>query len=783
MNMKIPSLILVVLALIPFHFSPFSSSTNHIILNQGSSLSQRDVLLSSPNPIFTAGFYPVGENAYCFAIWFTDLSTVVWMANRDQPVNGRYTTLSLSDTGTLVLVDAGSAIVWTSAGTRSPPSSSSPSFMQLQLHDNGNLVLRNSINGDHIWQSFDSPTNTLLPQQPLTRTTQLISSRSLTNYSSGFYKLYFDKDNVLRLVYEGIEITSSFWPPPWLNSWQAGRTTFNDSKIAVLDSFGNFISSDYFQFETSDLAKGPQRRLILEPDGLLRVYSLQNDNNKWQVTWQVSLQPCRTHGICGANGLCTYTPELGPRCACLPGYKIKNHIDWSEGCVPDFELRCNDNTEDDSSTFLALNHVEYYGYDIGYYQNYTLDQCKKLCLSYCSCKGFQYKFEPGNGVYSCFPKTLLFNGYQSTGFQYWIYLRLPKDGLSPDKRSIQKTDLQCTSRVMEIERVYRKQNEHSWLKPLASCAGVIGAIELICVLVFLYKTRQRSSVTGGYLQVGTGFKRFTYAELKKASRNFGQEVGRGGSGVVYKGTLPDNRVAAIKCLINEAKQGEAEFLAEVGTIGRLNHANLIEQWGYCVEGKHRILVYEYLENGSLAENLNSDKLDWRQRFDIALGTAKGLAYLHEECLEWVLHCDVKPQNILLDSSFQPKVADFGLSKQLKRGGVENMMNVSKIRGTRGYMAPEWVLNLPITSKVDVYSYGIVVMEMITGKSPQELVNVDGGMEQKMDLVREMMDREEFDDDDGKMENLMRVALQCAQENKEARPTMRQVIHMLLDQET
>lgn len=99
------------------------------------------------------------------------------------------------------------------------------------------------------------------------------------------------------------------------------------------------------------------------------------------------------------------------------------------------------------------------------------------------------------------------------------------------------------------------------------------------------------------------------------------------------------------------------------------------------------------------------------------------------------------------------------------------------------MAPEWVLNLPITSKVDVYSYGIVVMEMITGKSPQELVNVDGGMEQKMDLVREMMDREEFDDDDGKMENLMRVALQCAQENKEARPTMRQVIHMLLDQET
>ncbi|KAI3465309.1 hypothetical protein Pfo_021972 [Paulownia fortunei] len=798
MDAHLPFLILV-LALIPF--LPFTSpSTTYNTLTQGSSLSPQDVLVSLPASIFTAGFHPVGDNAYCFGIWFTHVSTkdgnstVVWMANRNQPVNGRNTKLSLFHSGNLVLRDAGQLDVWTS-GTESASS------VQLQLHDNGNLVLRNK-DGVTIWQSFDSPTDTLLPQQPFTRNTQLISSRSSTNISSGFYKLYFDNDNVLRLLYDGVETRSVFWPSPWLNSWEAGRSTYNVSTIAMLDLFGKFVSSDNFGFETSDLGIGPQRIMTLDPDGLVRVYSLNKDKSIWEVTWQISPQPCKTHGICGANSMCTYSPELGRRCSCLPEYKMKNYMDWSEGCVPNFKLPCNNGS--DSSYFFQLSHTEFYGYDIGYYANYTLEACKKLCMSYCDCKGFQYKFKWENGFHGCYLKTLLFNGYQSTGFNDSTYLRLPENGFTSNERSLHKFDLQCTSHVTQIRRPYKKKHEFGWLKSLAWCAGAIGAIEVICLVIFLYKTRQSSSRTEqGYFQVATGFKRFTFAELKKATHNFGEEIGRGGSGVVYKGKLSDNRIAAIKSL-NEAKQGEAEFLAEVGTIGRLNHANLIERWGYCAEGKHRLLVYEYLEHGSLAENLYSNKLDWRKRFDIALGTAKGLAYLHEECLEWVLHCDVKPQNILLDSSYQPKVADFGLSKQVNRS--MGNLNVSTIRGTRGYMAPEWVFNLPITSKVDVYSYGIVVLEMITGKSPQEL-NVDsnnGGMEHKRleNWVREIMHKEtdegslssswieqivdprlggEYDED--RLEKLVKVALQCAQENKDARPSMRQVMDMLLGQET
>ena len=197
-----------------------------------------------------------------------------------------------------------------------------------------------------------------------------------------------------------------------------------------------------------------------------------------------------------------------------------------------------------------------------------------------------------------------------------------------------------------------------------------------------------------------------------------------------------------------------------------------------------------MEHGSLAKNLSAKTLNWEKRFKIAMGTAKGLAYLHEDCLEWILHCDVKPHNILFDSTCQPKVADFGLSKLQNRGVLKNS-SFSKIRGTCGYMGPEWVFNLPITSKVDVYSYGIVVLEMVTRKGPSRSVHAidDGGEAEHKRLVtwvRENMKKaaanisslENIIDpmlegkyDMGEMKALVQVALQCVEEDKDARPTM------------
>jgi serine/threonine protein kinase len=286
--------------------------------------------------------------------------------------------------------------------------------------------------------------------------------------------------------------------------------------------------------------------------------------------------------------------------------------------------------------------------------------------------------------------------------------------------------------------------------------------------------------------------------LKQATKGFSQEIGRGAGGSVYKGVLSDNRIAAIKRLHEAQGESESEFLAEVSIIGRLNHMNLIGMWGYCAEGKHRLLVYEYMEKGTLANNLWSNELDWGKRYNIAMGTAKGLAYIHEECLEWILHCDIKPQNILVDSDYQPKVADFGLSKLLNRDGLDNS-NFSRIRGTRGYMAPEWVFNLQITSKVDVYSYGIVVLEMITGKSPTTDIQIKEELchERLVTWVRENRRKglevgcwvEQIVDpklgsnyDVKKMETLANVALDCVADDKDVRPTMSQVVERLLSDE-
>ncbi|KAA8528491.1 hypothetical protein F0562_035847 [Nyssa sinensis] len=742
--------------------SLYSSSSTPYSLSQGSCIcvEKPDDILLSPNGVLSAGFHHFGDNAYGFAIWFSEPlydgnHTVVWTANRDQLVNGRHSKLSLLQNGNLVLTDAGQFTVWTS-GTNSN------STVQLQLHDTGNLVLQTS-EEVIIWCSFHSPTDTLLPHQPLTRYTMLVSSQSPSNYSSGYYKLYFDDDNVLRLVFDSLEVSSVYWPDPWLNNWEAGRSTYVANRTAELDSSGHFQSTDDFHFSAVEFGIGPQRRFTMDVDGNIRL-----------------------------------------KCSCIPGYKMTNHSDWSYGCEPEFDLPCKDG--DNEAGFIKLPHVEFYGHDSGFFSNYTLKMCEEQCLKSCNCRGFQYKLD--NGFYLCYTKALLRNGYLSPSFRGAMYIKLPKANLSSyDKpiQLIQEFRSGCSGQVsVQLNRAYRKPHEDEISKFILWFACAFGGVEFmfICfVWCFLYKTHQGSvSTTQGDLQVATKFRRFTYTELKKATKNFSVEIGRGGSGVVYMGVLPDQQVVAIKCP-NEANQGEAEFLAEISPIGRLNHMNLIETWGYCAERKHRLLVYEYMEHGSLAENLNSNTLDWEKRFNTAVGTVKCLAYLHEECLEWVLRCDLKPQNILLDSNYQPKVADFGLSKLLNRGG-ENNSGFSRIRGTRGYMAPEWIFNLPITSKADVYSYGVVVLEMVTGRSPTTSVHTTGDgreMEQRrlVEWVREKMNEsatmaswiEEIVDpmmpseyDIGKMEILVKVALQCVEEDKEARPTMSQVVRMLMHQQ-
>lgn len=180
--------------------------------------------------------------------------------------------------------------------------------------------------------------------------------------------------------------------------------------------------------------------------------------------------------------------------------------------------------------------------------------------------------------------------------------------------------------------------------------------------------------------------RFDYEELEEATENFKTLIGSGGFGTVYKGVLPDKSVVAVKKIGNIGIQGKKDFCTEIAVIGNIHHVNLVKLKGFCAQGRHRLLVYEYMNRGSLDRNLFGGEpvLEWQERFDVALGTARGLAYLHSGCVQKIIHCDIKPENILLQDQFQAKISDFGLSKLLS---AEQSGLFTTMRGTRGYLAP------------------------------------------------------------------------------------------------
>ncbi|KAK4493162.1 hypothetical protein RD792_017987 [Penstemon davidsonii] len=284
-------------------------------------------------------------------------------------------------------------------------------------------------------------------------------------------------------------------------------------------------------------------------------------------------------------------------------------------------------------------------------------------------------------------------------------------------------------------------------------------------------------------------KNFSYNELKVATNNFHQskKIGRGGFGTVYKGILQNGTQIAVKTLSTESKQGLREFLTEIDTISDVKHPNLVEILGCCVHGPNKILVYEYLENNSIDRALldprRSIKLDWEKRSAICMGTARGLAYLHEELVPHIVHRDVKASNILLDKDFQPKIGDFGLAKLFP----DDITHIStKVAGTTGYLAPEYVLGGQLTMKADVYSFGVLTLEVVSGRS-SAYTNYGGAYKLLVEWAWELYEAEKLLDlvDPGLEEfpenevlRYMKVALFCTQATASRRPLMSQVIEML-----
>lgn len=722
--------------------------------------------LYSPDSVFAAGFSPVSgsPNLYRFSIWYLSVTgkSVVWSASKT-PVN-RSGAVNFTSTGVLRLGNSSSGDnLWPGK------TSGNSSATRLVLHDNGNLVFGS-------WESFKFPTDTILPNQTITGT-DIVSENGKFKFVNSTY-LYFNNSDL-------------YWTASGTNAFK------------VMSSDGKVDQENGASFITSDFGiENRKRRLTLDDDGNLRLYGFDPDLREWTVVWYATHELCTIHGTCGPSAICTGDGSNSTSCICPPGFSpLRNSGYAKEGCEIKTPIRDLPN-----SRFIRLDYVNYTSPKELELDGKNLSICQANCTANRNCLGFLFKYD-GKGT--CILKLgQLLNGYWSPGTESAMFLRVDQ---SETANSTFKgmTEILETTCPIRIELPLPPDDSNTTTRNIVIICTLFAA-ELISGALFFWaflkkyiKYRDMARTLGLELLPAGGPKRFSYAELKAATGDFSNLIGKGGFGDVYKGELADHRVVAVKCLKNVAG-GEPDFWAEVTIIARMHHLNLVRLWGFCAEKGQRIVVYEYVPNGSLDKYLfpsgrvGSDRyeekpmLDWGVRYRIALGVARAIAYLHEECLEWVLHCDIKPENILLGDDFCPKISDFGLSKLRKK---EDMVSLSKIRGTRGYMAPEWVKSDMITAKADVYSFGMVLLELVSGVRNNQM---QGSMIESEDWyfpgwafdkvykevnVEDILDRQIKQSYDSRahfdmVNRMVKTAMWCLQSRPEMRPSMGKVAKML-----
>eukprot|EP01018_Ginkgo_biloba_P011460 Gb_02501 [translate_table: standard] len=440
-------------------------------------------------------------------------------------------------------------------------------------------------------------------------------------------------------------------------------------------------------------------RFVMDKGGEIRQYTLF-ENGKWTMFWSQPRDQCAVYGLCGPYGSCNQNNLQF--CSCIQGFSPKDRRtwdaqDWSSGCVRETPLQCDATNGTSSDGFLDLTGKSLPAKAVTINgAGQTQKECEAACRSNCSCAAYAY----------------LTNG-TSPSCEIWLGEMLNlRDSSNGDSLFVRLAASELRKSSYAVESKGKKS-------AAGAIAGAVGGgaalLAIAFALLFWWRRRRLPVKSADY--VPATLTTFSYRELQTATKNFSDRLGGGGFGSVFKGTLQDNSLVAVKKL-EGLSQGEKQFRMEVSTIGTIQHVNLVRLRGFCSEGSKRLLVYEYMPNGSLNSflfgkgNSEHEVLDWKTRFGIALGTARGIVYLHEKCRDCIIHCDIKPENILLDANFCPKVADFGLAKLV---GREFSHVLTTMRGTRGYLAPEWLSGLPITAKADVYSFGMTLLEIIAGR--------------------------------------------------------------------